>query len=158
MKPIASNYTPEEAKDCTAIAEHQALEDAVNFDIFMCGMQPLVEGSPCHDIFQCYPGLTCATPVESSVGPNRVTVVGGSRRGTVGPYYGSGLYRTRLRCPGEMPPHPGAGRRGAGIKCGKTSQQNVRYRSARSAAAQGARDTTRGHMRANTALEMVTTF
>ena len=38
------------------------------------------------------------------MGPNRVTVVGGSRRGTVGPYHGSGLYRTRLRCRGEMPP------------------------------------------------------
>ena len=29
-----------------------------------------------------------------SVGPNRVTVVGGSRRGTVGPYHGTGPHRT----------------------------------------------------------------
>ena len=34
-------------------------------DIFMCGMQPLVEGCPCHDIFQCDPDLSCLAPVEA---------------------------------------------------------------------------------------------
>ncbi len=44
------------------IAE-QALEDAVGSDIYMCDMQPLVEGCPCHDIFQCDPELPCLAPV-----------------------------------------------------------------------------------------------
>ena len=64
MKPIAAEYTAEEAKECIGIAE-QALEDAANSDIFMCGMQPLVEGNPCHAIFQCDPKLSCDMPVES---------------------------------------------------------------------------------------------
>ena len=64
MKPIAAEYTAEEARECIGIAE-QALADAANSEIFMCGMQPLDEGSPCHAIFQCDPNLTCATPVES---------------------------------------------------------------------------------------------
>ena len=33
--------------------------------IFVCGMQPIFEGSPCCDIFHCDPKLTCAAPVES---------------------------------------------------------------------------------------------
>ena len=45
MKPIAVDHTAEEAKECIGIAE-QALEDATNSDIFICGMQPLDEGSP----------------------------------------------------------------------------------------------------------------
>ncbi len=31
----------------------------------MCGMQPLVEVCPCHDIFQCDPELSCCAPVEA---------------------------------------------------------------------------------------------
>ena len=46
------------------IAE-QALEDGVNSDLYICGLQPLEEGRPCHDIFQCDPGLECSTPVEA---------------------------------------------------------------------------------------------
>ena len=64
-------------------------------------------------LYMIYDATTIVPPLyiiidalQGSVGPNRVTVVGGSRRGTVGPYHGSGLYRTRLRCRGEMPPHP----------------------------------------------------
>ena len=34
-------------------------------DMYMCGMQPLVEGCPCHDIFQCDPELSCCAPVEA---------------------------------------------------------------------------------------------
>ena len=49
---------------CRYIAE-QALEDAVDSDIYMCGMQPINEGSPCHDIFQCDPFISCVAPVEA---------------------------------------------------------------------------------------------
>ena len=28
-------------------------------------MQPVEEGRPCHEIFQCDPGLECSTPVEA---------------------------------------------------------------------------------------------
>jgi hypothetical protein len=45
------------------IAE-QALEDAVDSDISMFGMQPINEGSPCHDTFQCDPFISCCAPVE----------------------------------------------------------------------------------------------
>ncbi len=34
-------------------------------NMYMCGMQPLVEGCPCHDIFQCDPELLCCVPVEA---------------------------------------------------------------------------------------------
>ena len=34
-------------------------------NIFICGMQPVGEGSPCYDIFQCHPDLTCSTPIEA---------------------------------------------------------------------------------------------
>ena len=34
-------------------------------DIFMCGMQPLVEGCPCHDIFQCDPEISCLAPIKA---------------------------------------------------------------------------------------------
>ena len=63
MRP-PGDHTPQEAKDCMGIAE-QALEDATNSDIFVCGMQPVFEGSPCCDIYLCDPKLTCAAPVES---------------------------------------------------------------------------------------------
>ena len=63
MRP-PGDHTPQEAQDCMGIAE-QALEDATNSAIFVCGMQPVFEGSPCCDIFQCDPKLTCAAPVES---------------------------------------------------------------------------------------------
>ncbi len=46
------------------IAE-QALEDAVESELFICGMQPVSEDSPCHGIFQCDPDLVCTTPVET---------------------------------------------------------------------------------------------
>ena len=45
------------------IAE-QALEDGVNSEIYICGMQPVEEDMPCTDIFQCDLGLTCALPIE----------------------------------------------------------------------------------------------
>ena len=46
------------------IAE-QALEDAVESELFMCGMQPVSEDSPCHGIYQCDPNISCITPVET---------------------------------------------------------------------------------------------
>ena len=35
----------------------QALEDAVESELFICGMQPVSEESPCHGIYQCDPDL-----------------------------------------------------------------------------------------------------
>ena len=49
---------------CKYIAEH-ALEDAVDSDNYMCGMQPINKGSPCHDIFQCDPVISCCALVEA---------------------------------------------------------------------------------------------
>ena len=49
---------------CRYIAE-QALDDAVDSDINMCGMQPIHEGSPCHDIFKCDPFISCCALVET---------------------------------------------------------------------------------------------
>ena len=46
------------------IAE-QELEDAVDSNIYVCGMQPIGEDNLCHDIFQCDPDLTCTLPVEA---------------------------------------------------------------------------------------------
>jgi len=46
------------------IAE-QALEDAVENELFMCGMQPLSEESPCYEIYRCDPNMACTTPVET---------------------------------------------------------------------------------------------
>ena len=43
----------------------QDLEDGVNSDLYICGMQPVEEGRPCHEIFYCEPELLCSTPVES---------------------------------------------------------------------------------------------
>ena len=43
------------------IAE-QALEDAVKSNIYVCGMQPIGEDHPCHDIFQCYLNLHALYP------------------------------------------------------------------------------------------------
>jgi hypothetical protein len=43
----------------------QALEDAVESELFMCGMQPVSEESLCHGIYQCYPNMSCITPVET---------------------------------------------------------------------------------------------
>jgi hypothetical protein len=48
----------------------QALEDTVGSDIYICGMQPLVEGCPCHGIFQCDPDLSCrkrCAPIEADI-------------------------------------------------------------------------------------------
>ena len=45
----------------------QALEDGVNSDLYICGMQPLEEFRPCHEIFQCDPSLPCATHVEADL-------------------------------------------------------------------------------------------
>ena len=86
MKPIAVDHTAEEAKECIGIVE-QALEDATNSEIFICGMQPLDEGSPCHDIFQCDPSLTCATPVESDFYKAGHQGIGGSRGRHTGPQH-----------------------------------------------------------------------
>ena len=36
-------------------------------DIYMCGMQPLVDGCPCHDIFLCDPELSCLALVEADL-------------------------------------------------------------------------------------------
>ena len=33
--------------------------------IYMCGMQTVGEGSPCHDIFKVDPDLSCVDPVEA---------------------------------------------------------------------------------------------
>jgi hypothetical protein len=45
---------------CGEGGPQHALEDEIESDIFMCGMQPLlVEGSPCHSIFQRNPNLSC---------------------------------------------------------------------------------------------------
>ena len=33
--------------------------------IYMCGMQAVGEGSPCHDIFKVDPGLSCVDLVEA---------------------------------------------------------------------------------------------
>jgi len=49
---------------CRYIAA-QALEDAADSDIYMCGMRPMNEGSPCHDIFQCDPFISCCALVEA---------------------------------------------------------------------------------------------
>ncbi len=40
-------------------------------DMFMCGMQPLVEGCPCHDIFQCDPELSRLAPIEADFYANK---------------------------------------------------------------------------------------
>ncbi len=48
------------------IAKH-ALEDGVNFDLYICGMQPLEEFKPCHEILQCDPSLSCATPIDADL-------------------------------------------------------------------------------------------
>jgi len=45
--------------------DEQALEDGVNFDLYICGMQPVEEGRPCHEIFQFDPNLQCSTLVEA---------------------------------------------------------------------------------------------
>ena len=49
---------------CRYIAE-QPLDDAVDSDIYMCGMQPINLESPCHDILQCDPFISCCAPVEA---------------------------------------------------------------------------------------------
>ena len=49
---------------CRYISD-QALEGAVDSDRYLCGMQPITEGSPCHDIFQCDPFILCCAPVEA---------------------------------------------------------------------------------------------
>jgi hypothetical protein len=46
------------------IAE-QALEDAVESSIYMCGMPAIGEGSSCHDIFKCDPELSCVDAMEA---------------------------------------------------------------------------------------------
>jgi hypothetical protein len=58
----SSSYTFRFASLYMLISE-QALEDGVNSDLYICGMQPLEEGKPCHEIFQCDPGLECSTPM-----------------------------------------------------------------------------------------------
>jgi hypothetical protein len=45
----------------------QALEDGVISDLYICGMQIVEEGRPCHEIFQCDPDLQCCTPVEADL-------------------------------------------------------------------------------------------
>ena len=46
------------------IAE-QALEDGVNSEVFMCGMQAVEESArPSSHIFECDPLLSCGKPVE----------------------------------------------------------------------------------------------
>jgi len=48
------------------IAE-KALEDGVNYDLYICGMQPLEEFRSCHEIFQCEPSLSCVARVEADL-------------------------------------------------------------------------------------------
>jgi hypothetical protein len=42
----------------------QALEEGVNSEIFMCGMQAMEEGRPCSNIFECDSLLSCDKSVE----------------------------------------------------------------------------------------------
>jgi hypothetical protein len=49
---------------CRYIAE-QALEDGVDSDIFMCGMQAVEEGKPCSNIYECDPLLSYDSHVEA---------------------------------------------------------------------------------------------
>ncbi len=37
----------------------------MKYDMFVCGILPLVEGTPCHDMFMCDPDLSCISPVEA---------------------------------------------------------------------------------------------
>lgn len=41
------------------------MEDVVESDLFVCGMQILGDDNPCFMLFQVDPELSCATPVEA---------------------------------------------------------------------------------------------